>query len=365
MAELESLEREVMAAERAKGRQAIAREKFTAIWWTSVSRPFDGSAVLADFTLAGPIEASARPLPNRMSRMALDPRGPTYWGISGHGLVEIDGKTSRATPREIQGDLPRLSWPCGVAFDTKRNRVVFTSLGGVGYMYAYDAGKDAWSLLGDMSNVDLESFTYSASEDCFYGLATPLGGDRAPSLLRYNPQGAEMERVEISPRLASDQNGMMHFAPRQVVALEGAVAILSPPKPGAKAGDGQRMTCVLVNPKTGKVTYSGTMRPQVEARKMDAKALQGLCKALDEGDDAVARTAAEQLSVGGDAAVGAINAKLAEKPGTGESESRLRLRAIGVLGRIGTPAAVDVLWDLAEGNDEKVVKQAKIALRDI
>ena len=30
-----------------------------------------------------------------------------------------------------------------------------------------------------------------------------------------------MERIEISPRLASDRNGMMHFAPRQVVALEG------------------------------------------------------------------------------------------------------------------------------------------------
>ena len=49
-------------------------------------------------------------------------------------------------------------------------------------MYAYEPDTDQWSLLRDMANVDLESLTYSATEDCFYGLVINHGerGASAP-----------------------------------------------------------------------------------------------------------------------------------------------------------------------------------------
>src|SRR5204862_5175444 len=113
-----------------------------------------------------------------LNHLAIDPAGPIYYAIDSHAVYSVDLKNAKATEIPVNArNVPRLSWASGVAFDTKRRRLVVSGAGG--HLYAYDPGLKQWSLLAEFprGGIHLHSLTYSAAEDCFFGFSKSVAED--------------------------------------------------------------------------------------------------------------------------------------------------------------------------------------------
>jgi hypothetical protein len=103
-------------------------------------------------------------LPEKTGRVVRDVVSGDCYGIVSHGLARLSLGPKRigVEPAEqipLAAGLPEFSHPCGIAFDTRRRRVIVATLGGVGHLYAYDVAKSSWSLLGELGNRDLCALT--------------------------------------------------------------------------------------------------------------------------------------------------------------------------------------------------------------
>lgn len=305
--DLDPLYLEATAFERARQRQTLGSLHYQAIHWSLV-QPFGAKGALAEFVAGGPIEATIRALPLGVNRIAIDPRGPKYYGLDGGRVVQIDPKANRSTPMEIEGDLPELSVPCGMAFDSKRHRLVVTSLGGIGYMYAYETDKKVWSLLGDMDNIDLQAFTYCAKADCFYGWGQRPARDELV-IYQFDATGKKTRTIELSQRVASNPE-LGHLVPPQINAIDDTLVILSPPPRNPAARSAGSTMIYTVDAKTGNVIHSGSARLCVELRGIGAEELQQLLNSLRNAASADTEEAVRALAAGGDPAVLTLRAAL-------------------------------------------------------
>jgi hypothetical protein len=298
---------EATAFQRAQTRQLVADLRFQGIYWKSpdIMRP---QAFLAEFTPAGPIESSFQPIPSGINRLAADPRGPQWYGTLGHAsLMRVDLKANISSKFEIEGDLPELSWPDGLAWDSKRNRLIVTSHGNVGYMYAYQPDTNEWSLVTDMGNTDLCSFIYSPEEDCFYGLVHHLGKGEL-GIRQYAPNGTAGPEIKLERRIGENDRMMIHQAPPQLIAAGKHLVILFPPSGPRNAATGP-MSCVVIDPKTRKTIFTGDCQPRAAAnRDMAPAKFERLWDALS--DNATAHEAELALAAGGDGTVKLLGAKL-------------------------------------------------------
>jgi hypothetical protein len=312
LALLAPLHVEATAPQRAKTRQSVAAVRFQGIYWTGGAAAMQPRGELADFTVAGPIESSIRILPVHVTDLASDPRSGTLYGINGSGLFRLDLKANTATELPVEGDIPELSHACAAAFDSKRNRVVIATLGGTGYLYAYDPDKNQWSLLRDLANIDLHSLAYSAEEDCFYGLAHRFGSERRLSILKYSATGGFSDDVDFDGPISVHPMDV-HFTPLQVASVGKHLAILqAPPRERQNDGPTKPMILHIVDPKTGKVAYSGDLQPvPAPQAAVKSEALPELWKSLTEIDAQIAvAPLSAKLVASGDVAVAFLAANL-------------------------------------------------------
>src|SRR5690606_24613872 len=179
-------------------------------------------------TIRGPVEKSLKPFPEDVQPIAYDSVNKTYYGISRHGVVQVDMETKKVKPLELGLDVPRLSWPCEITFDSKRNRVILGSSGGGGYLYAYSPAKNEWSVISKRPR-SLDAFVYSPDDDYLYGvLFEHTEAGPAPSLAKVNAEGALVSRVPLGPLI---EPGSLNSGPgvttTQVAIVGKYVAILS------------------------------------------------------------------------------------------------------------------------------------------
>ena len=323
MARLDPLWHEATAPRRAEARAALAGIRFHAIRWVGDFPRLEGE--LAEFTPAGWIEGTARPLPRSVNRVAADPRGPTWFGIQGHSnAVRVDLAARAATVLEIREDIPELSWPCGIAFDTKRNRLLVATLGGEGYLYAFDPAASAWSVLAEMGNLDLQSLTYSADADCLYGLKMDRGGAGRLDMVQFDPAGKKVRELAVNVEARPDSSEAF-MSPPQLIAVDKHLVLLMPPPMRARAdrapgGQAAAMKGYLIDADTGSVRFSGELVPVAAPAAADGRALQAQWKAMRDAPVADPG-AAQGLAAGGDAAVAAIRLGLPPAPSAPDTES--------------------------------------------
>jgi hypothetical protein len=91
-------------------------------------------------------------------------------------------------------DVPRISWPADVTFDTKRRRVLLLASR---ILYAYEPASGVWSALTD--GLSARVVTYSAKDDALYALQAEH--ERPASLLRLNASGAVVASQPLSGTL--------------------------------------------------------------------------------------------------------------------------------------------------------------------
>ncbi|HZN64030.1 MAG TPA: HEAT repeat domain-containing protein [Tepidisphaeraceae bacterium] len=459
MTHLDPLWREATALRRAERRLAVSGTRFHAIRWTG-GLPMRGGAELGEASPAGWIEGTLRRLPGRANRVALDPRGPTWFAIGDRTetAMRLDLEAGTATNLEIKEDIPEFSWPCGIAFDSKRNRLLVATMFGRGYLYACDTAANTWSLLRNMKDLDLhhlEALAYSAEEDCLYGIGMDRGRRGALAIHQLTPDGEPIRSFPVKADVKIDPMAS-HMTPAQVVPVGKQIVLLlpppdrsmrRPPRPGqANQAPPPPMKCLVVDPATGEVTYSGEMAsvPAVAAAApaaAEGPELRALWTAVQQAPPAEADKAVQAFTAGGDAAVAVVRISLAppvphdgaalraalsrlesddwkqreaaaaeliaaggtvepalrkaldatkseearqrleavlkqvqilrDGPATpeaidtalGDSALRTRLRAVRTLARIGTPAAVRLLRDIAGGPTDSIdVVHARRAL---
>jgi len=209
------------------------------------------------YTLAGPTKVNFhQSLPSHVRRVTFDPATEKCYGIQGHEVVEVDLGKGTATVMDIGLDVPELSWPSEVTFDTKRKRLLLGTSGGGGYLYAYDTTTKKWSVLCKRPGW-LDAFAYSEKEDCIYGVLFEHNG--SPRLARVTPDGVTQEKVKLgAPIISGSLENGPGVCPTQVVVAGERVIILAAPKDGSRSRSEGR--CIyLVDPKTGDVKLTSRL----------------------------------------------------------------------------------------------------------
>ena len=267
---------------------------------------------LAEFTIAGPVAGTLRALPRDVSDVATDPRGPTHYGLTRDGVLQLDLDAQQVVQVAWDPAAGRPSWPMGITFDTKRRRLVVPTLGRGG-LYAYSVDEKKWSVLGGMGGADVTSLTYAPAEDAFYGLAMAHDGPARSVIHRIDGEGKPTGRIVLSRRIPSDPSDRPNGGP-QVVAVGKYLAVLTPPVVDLEidpAGP-EEARCYLFEPGTGKLVYFGPIRTQAPSRAqpITAEELDALWAALRDADDAAADKIMWQMAAGGERTVQYLRGKV-------------------------------------------------------
>ncbi len=204
--------------------------KFAAHHYVSGPQRHELSVSFGQHTPFGPMEKELKPLPARVTRVVHDHENKTTYGISDHGVVQIDGDTNSVVPLELGLDVPRLSWPCEITYDTKRKRVIVGSSGGGGFLYAFSTESRQWSVISKRPG-SLDAFTYSPSDDSIYGVLFDRGDDESrASLAKVNAEGVIVSRIPLgSPIEPGSLTNGPGVCTTQVAIAGKHIAILASP----------------------------------------------------------------------------------------------------------------------------------------
>jgi hypothetical protein len=223
---------------------------FQAHSYTSSGEQGDVSRSFGEFTLTGPKKDTLIPLPDRVSRMTYDPVNKKYYGIADHGLAALDLEKKKTTKIDTGLDVPEISWPSDITYDTKRNRVILISSGGPGYIYSYHPGTKTWEALAERPP---QVITYHAKNDVLYGLRSDFRS--GTELQEINAKGAVVSTTKIDGQFVP---GALSVGPGvsglQLVAADDKLVLLISPT-GLRGGGGlapKWSYMYLIDPKTGK-----------------------------------------------------------------------------------------------------------------
>jgi hypothetical protein len=242
-------------------------------------------------------------------------------------------------------------------------------------MYAYypDAGK--WEVIRDMKGVGVETICYAAEEDCYYGLRLDLSGEEPPVIHQFNSVGAVARTVNLSEPapLPSFRPGR---APNQLVAAGRQLVLLTTPLPDLTHPDVPEVVrCYLLDPRSGKVAYSGVSEPQAAAEKLAAGDLEALWRELAGGDPVKADLAMWRMAAGAKEAVDFLRGKLKQpaRPDLGrvrtligqleDAQFRVRDKAFAELKALGPAAESELQQALVKAASAETRRRLEGLLR--
>jgi hypothetical protein len=287
---------------------------------------------LADFTPAGAVEGTERKLPPRTTLVATDPADSTIYAIDQQGVMRIDPQTQQVTRLTVDDpNLPRMSMPSGIAFDTKRRRLLVSTNNGTGFLYAYDPTAGKWSGLVDLEGAGVTSLVYSPEHDCLYAATRQLNGRSGRlMLLRYTPEGDADQAIEIlDPSLAAitfsfDSNPQLVAVGEQLAYLPTVSRMeIIRMRAGAEGALPTRPKCYLIDPRTARVTYVGILQPQAAvAQKLTEAEIEEAWRALAAEDATDAEHAMSRLAGARDDTVMFLRGQL--QPITATDPQRVR-----------------------------------------
>lgn len=143
--------------------------------------------------------------------------------------------------------------PCGITFDTKRHRLLVSTLGAEVFLHTFDPARQRWSLVSSMKSVNAWGMAYSASNDMLYAIVGKYDdGHVLVGMNKIDSTGAVRERISFSrPILAAPPVGNL-----QAVAIGDALLALlvNPPKPPRSEPSVQQ--CYVVNLASGRIEFA-------------------------------------------------------------------------------------------------------------
>lgn len=129
---------------------------------------------------------------------AITPNGKDFYTLdASSGLKKYDSKGNHIEDIPASIEVPSFSWATGLTYDSKRNRLVISSFGGKGYIYAYDLESKKWSVLSSFNDRhEVQRFSYDSVTDTYIGAPWRVAGKNL-GLHVFSPQGEYMKSVEI------------------------------------------------------------------------------------------------------------------------------------------------------------------------
>jgi hypothetical protein len=213
--------------------------------------PHEMTVSFGEFTLAGPVADSLKPVPARVSRVAYDPAGKKYYGIADHGLAAIDMKSKKAAKIDLGLDVPEISWPADVTYDTKRDRLLLITSGGGGYLYGFYPKTERTEVLAE--KLRLNNLTYHPKDDVLYSVKADREG--GGELQHINAKGAVVKATKLDGPLVP---GILSMGPgvqgAQLIPADDKLVLLVAPvgHRGSEVPGPQWSYMYLIDPKTGK-----------------------------------------------------------------------------------------------------------------
>ena len=148
----------------------------------------------ADLNSATPFK---RPSIYPLNHIAVDPDGPAFYGVTTHKFGRIDSQTGEFEEIPINDEsIPRLSWPGGIAFDSRRKRIFITSRGN---LYVFYPETNYWEVVADSREIPI---AYNPQEDLLYSLEA--GGRK---LKKINMRGTVVGEINLSQAVPTANTG--------------------------------------------------------------------------------------------------------------------------------------------------------------
>jgi hypothetical protein len=265
VADLRPLYRRAARLRRDAVQDELAALRFTAVWRDDDEAGEIRGQALARFDVAGPITSSMRPFPSSCVAPTYDPRDRRWLAVhvtsDGVGTIDEAGNFCPAADDPLTVFRTTL-----LAFDTRRRRLMmlarFLPARSVsGGFYWLESGRHAY-LPAPAVPPDYDSITYSDVDDCYYALGwSPAGSARLPAITRVDPDGQPGWRIPVNERVTDNQRRGPAWRP-QIAAAGKYLVILTPPLPDPLAPDEPpRPRCVVLDPATNTILYSGPTAP--------------------------------------------------------------------------------------------------------
>ena len=328
-----------------------------------------GKRYLAKMTLKGPIRGTYREFNVRRGGVIVDPTNPKVLFAQEHGVrrIEPDGSV---TELPMDPKLPQISWGDSITIDSKRRRLLLTSHGGSGHLYAYDLAKEKWSLLRT-PGLSASAITYVAEEDALYGVSIPGGEPVLEKLRKYSADGELIREVDIVPPIVLGDhhfNGELRASDGHAFLFGSKLPASADPENGPT--DHLKIPWVyVINFESGEIIYDGKLEPHAGVKKLGQQQLRELWEQTTAANQ---DNIAWKIAAGGSDAVRFLSTKfpaLDSNVDKGElakliaqleaSSFRERTDAFEQLGKIGRKAEPYIQSKLSSG---KVPPETKARL---
>ena len=172
----------------------------------------------------------------------------TWFGTHWHEVYKINGDSGSAEKMTFGTNVPELSWPMGVAFDGRGNRILLVSLGGEGFLYAYSLHENRWSVVASMEQTDFDSILFHPGQNVIFA----VGHDG--HLHKLNTDGKIIGRINLP-------STGLHIGPggyQTAMAVAGSrIALLVEPDSPNEIQPGQESRIYLIDIENGtaELTY--------------------------------------------------------------------------------------------------------------
>jgi hypothetical protein len=234
----------------------LPKVKFQAVYFAPKGG-HDVASSYGDFAATGPDRDSLKPMPNSIRRLAFDPKGKKYYGLTMHEVHEVDVQKRTSTKMDPGDSVPRINWPSAITFDTKRDRLlVFASRA----IYEYVPATEKWSVMLDLPRgPHLTAIAYHAKDDNLYGLGQEFGDESGqPILHQMNNKGALLKSTELpAPMFAGILGRYGPESRAQLISTGNYLAVVvggAPQRDGSGKPTKAESFLFLIDPTTEKVT---------------------------------------------------------------------------------------------------------------
>lgn len=318
---LRPIHREATQFAMAEQRKALQAIRFSAMYLTPHDEaephaPFGDPAKLewAAFTPSGPIVSTRISLPTTLCHVVADPKDKAIFGLTLHDLVTIDASTNTCTKIATPG----LSWPAGLALDTRRRRLVV--IGRRGEFFTYHLERKEWSSLAVADRrqfmdqdglITPVALCYADEADTLYalGYANEKGLTR---IMSFSPDGKLAGQIRLErPIPAADHlrgRSQLIAAGKQMLVLGGPVPDPDTPKMSVTSRS------YLIDAANGKILFSDVLSPQADRRSLSATELEKIWGRLKDVDSNSSDQLLWELAAGEDNAVAFIASHLSPPP---------------------------------------------------
>jgi hypothetical protein len=206
-----------------------------------------------EYTLKGGAVDGGRLIP--AMRVVPDKQKSSYYGAQGQEVFRISGGVVTKLQPSGEG-IPELSWPMGVAYNLHTDYMFLVSLGGEGFLYAYEPVTGSWSLVTSMENLDLDSLEYDADKDGYFGTSAFLHRGNALQVYELSNLGKLVQTIRIEEPMPP--TGPEYYTTETIDLPDGKVAVFVEPElhfGASPIGGESRIYVIDPAAKTATLTY--------------------------------------------------------------------------------------------------------------